>query len=776
MKPLIYILISFFLIVYSADAQITYHNKPVKVTDWRNQTWKYVDLELAIKLKPGIQLNQISQALSHHNATVKNYQDMLGWRWIELPEGSDIFSVITDLEQNPLIEYAVPNQIHELQADPNDPYFAGTNPATYSYQWALRNTGQNPPNGTTDADIDVPEAWNISTGNSNVILAILDSGIPIQNGVLSHADLNDSTKIIVGPDFTGEPDNLSKDLLGHGTHVAGIIGAETNNKWGIAGVAWNCKMLIIQVFVENGNGSDQNFLEGVTYAVDYQINNPGKKVVINYSGGSLASSPTLLTAVQYASTYGVTIVASTGNGGYTSDEYPPIEDTNIKYPAHYSETYSNVIAVGATNHNDNRAIYSDYGPQINMVAPGGYGGTTQTTQDTRDIFSAIPNYTTNRFPSLTNYAYLSGTSMAAPHVTGVVGLMLSLNPNLTPLQIRTILQNTTDKVAGMGGQNFTNQYGYGRINAYNALLELAPEITNPVSCGTFYTGNQVSISWKANTSGRTFEIKLSTDNGATFPTVIASSVTSGTTSYSYNWTVTSVNSGNCKFQIKDVSVSGYINKTVVFGINTPNVLATPANFNLTNVGGHPKLTWDQVPDAAGYYLWRASSQYNPPYTWYRFKTMYPFTNGNPTIDYTDFIVTIGASNPHTMKYKMESFNACSTASAQTVEKTIKYEEFMKIAVREENSPDLPVKFALNQNYPNPFNPSTTIEYHVPRTSKVKLEIYDVLGQLAKILVDESKPAGIYRVHFDASAFASGVYFYRLKAGEFTETKKLLFVK
>jgi hypothetical protein len=154
----------------------------------------------------------------------------------------------------------------------------------------------------------------------------------------------------------------------------------------------------------------------------------------------------------------------------------------------------------------------------------------------------------------------------------------------------------------------------------------------------------------------------------------------------------------------------------------------------------------------------------------------PFTNGDPTVNWTDDLVTIGSSNPHTMKYKMESFNACSTVSVQTAEKSINYQEFMKIAVDEEKSSDLPTRFALNQNYPNPFNPSTTIEYHVPQYSKVKLEIYDVLGRLAKVLVDENKPAGIYRVRFDASAFASGVYFYRIKAGEFTETKKLLFVK
>lgn len=710
-------------------------------------------------------MNQIAGDLTRHNAHVKNQQDLLGWRWIELPEGKDIFSVIADLEKNPLIEQVVPNQIHELHTNPDDPYFAGTSPATYIYQWALKNTTTNPPNDPSfnDADIDAPEAWNISTGDPNVILAILDSGIPIQNGALSHPDLNDANKVILGPDYTGEPDNTVRDEQSHGTHVAGIIGAETNNKYGIAGVAWKCKMLIIQVFNSQGLTTDSSFLAGIAYAVDYQRNHPGKKVVINYSGGSLGPLPTQETAIQYANTYGVPIVVSAGNGADPDGSY-------IKYPAHYSESYSNVIAVGATDHNDVRAAYSDYGPQLNVTAPGGYA---VSGQDARKIWSTIPNYGTAMFPSLTNYAYLSGTSMAAPHVTGVAGLLLSLNINLTASDIRSILQNSADKVASMNGQNFTNEYGYGRINAYKALLEVAPEITNPVSCSTLYPGNVVTVSWKANTANRTFEIRLSTNNGATFPTVVASTVTSGTTTYSYNWTVNSVTSGNCKLQIKDVSSSTYLNKTVVFGINTPNKPAMPANFNVTNSGGHPVLTWSAVPGAAGYYLWRASSEYNPPYTWYRFSTRLPFTSGDPTVSYSDNTVSIGASNPNTMKYKMESFNPCSTASDQTAEKIIMYQEFFK---SRGTAAEIPTSFALLQNYPNPFNPATTIAYELPQDSDVRLVIYDALGREVAVLVKARKAAGYHKVTFDATSLASGVYFYRLEAGEFVQSKKLLLVK
>lgn len=406
---------------------------------WKNQEIEYVQGQIAVILKPGRSKANVQTALDNHRATVVREFDKLGWGLIEIPKSEDIFSLIQELEKNEPVEVAEPNLVDRIQFDPNDPYFSdGT-------QWALKNTGQTPPGGTNDADIDAPEAWNTTMGNPSIIIAILDTGIPMINGALSHQDLNDPNKVILGPDYAGGGDGVT-DWHSHGSHVAGIASAETNNSTGISGVAGSCKVLIIQTFNQAGSGLSEWFRDGVIYAVDN-----GAKV-INYSGGGNASS-TKEQGVQYARDHNVLLVAASGN-------------TNgaIIYPAAYSSSYNIVIAVGATDHNDQRASYSNYGSALNVVAPGGSG--------TSYIFSTTPNYPGYFWEDIVsqNYGYIRGTSQAAPHVSGLAALFLSINSTLLPSQIRDILQQAADKVSGMGGQNFTNEYGYGRIHAYQALL------------------------------------------------------------------------------------------------------------------------------------------------------------------------------------------------------------------------------------------------------------------------------------------------------------------
>jgi serine protease len=456
-------------------AQHQISGKEIKTTIWNNQQVEYVDREIAVKLKKGFSALHIQSTLSQYQASIKQNFDELGWGWIELPAGTDIFPVIDSLKKLPMIDVVEPNLVTRIQIEPNDPYFKGTSPATYRHQWGLHNIGQSPPGGTNDADIDAPEAWDISTGSSNVILAILDTGIPMLSGVLSHPDLDDPNKMMLGPDYIDAPGTPEynegvRDRNGHGTHVAGIAGTETNNGTGIAGVAWNCKLMIIQVFDQNGSGTWQAFYNGVKYAVDYYRNNPSTRIVINYSGGGGASQ-TALDAVIYANTYGVTLVAAAGN-----------HNSSIIYPAAYSTSYSNVLVIGATQYNDVRSSYSNYGPQLNVVAPGGAhdGG---YPVDAGDIFSTMPNYTVtlNGSPYLVtqNYGYLPGTSMAAPHVAGVTALLLSSNPSLTPSQIRNILQLSADD---KGTSGFDNYYGYGRINANKAVCNLyVPQVYSTIS-------------------------------------------------------------------------------------------------------------------------------------------------------------------------------------------------------------------------------------------------------------------------------------------------------
>ncbi len=475
------------------SAQETIGGKLVKTDLWEGQQVEYLEGEIAVILEPGRGKSDVLPILRSYGAYIKSDFDELGWGLIELPATVDVIPLATLLKGNPNIRMAEPNMVVRAGFNPNDPYYQGTSPATYPHQYGLKNTGQNPPGGTSDADIDAPEAWDITMGSSSVILAILDSGIPTDgNNILTHPDLDDSNKFIFGPDYVGDGNGV-KDELGHGTHVTGIAAAESNNGTGIAGVCGDCRVMVIQVFDAFGNGSWSYFYNGVKYAVD------NGAVVINFSGGGNIASSTALEAVEYAYNNNVLIVASSGNN-----------NSYVRWPAAYSSSYSNVIAVGSTQYNDDRASYSNYGTQLNVVAPGGAhdGG---YPVDPGDIYSTMPSYTVyyngSPYNVTKNYGYLPGTSMAAPHVSGSAALMLSIAPSKTPSEIRDVIENTADKVPGMGGQDFTNYYGYGRLNTYKVLASLLPDPpTNFLVENPTHYGNSPKLKWTASAGATSYNV------------------------------------------------------------------------------------------------------------------------------------------------------------------------------------------------------------------------------------------------------------------------------
>ena len=412
---------------------------------WQNREIEYVAGELAVILEPNAKRADVDALLRSLGVTVKHNFNHRGWGLIELPAAVDLLKFAGNLEKRPMIKVAEPNMVDRAHYNPDDTYYDD------GHQYGLHNTGQNPPSGTSDADIDAPEAWEITMGSSSITIAILDSGIPLVSGSLSHPDLNDASKFILGPDYSGTPGNGVKDERGHGTHVAGIAAAETDNDTGIAGVCGDCKVMVIQVFDASGTGAHSYFYNGVIYAVDNGAD------VINYSGGGTPST-TKEDAVDYAESAGVLLVASVDN-----------QDGSIVWPAAYSTSYDNVIAVGATDYDDVRASYSNYGSELNVVAPGGAHDNGYPV-DAGDIYSTMPNYavTLNGSPWYVsqNYGYLPGTSMAAPFVSGLAGLILSVDNSITPSQVRALIEVTADD---KGAAGFDNYYGHGRINAHEAV-------------------------------------------------------------------------------------------------------------------------------------------------------------------------------------------------------------------------------------------------------------------------------------------------------------------
>ncbi len=291
------------------------------------------------------------------------------------------------------------------------------------YEWGLDNTGQT--GGKEDADIDAPEAWEITTGVTETMIAVIDTGVDY-----NHEDLDDGrVRTDIDQDYVNDDDDAMDDHS-HGTHVAGTIAAETNNGVGVAGVMWQAQILPLKVLSNRGSGSSDDVAAAIRYAADQGAD------AINMSLGSRSCSQTIADAVNYAYDKGVVIVAAAGNSG-----------SSIGYPAKHAP----VIAVGATDHNDHKAYFSNYGDELDVVAPG------------VSIFSTVPN---------NGYDAFSGTSMASPHVAGVVGLLLSQRSDLSNGQVREILRQSADDL-GQGG--FDTYYGYGRVNAHQALQAETPD-------------------------------------------------------------------------------------------------------------------------------------------------------------------------------------------------------------------------------------------------------------------------------------------------------------
>jgi subtilisin family serine protease len=333
------------------------------------------------------------------------------------------------------LDYAVHADAATAQSPgiiPNDPGWGS--------QWGL-------------AKIHAPEAWRIVTGTANVVIAILDSGVYPQHpdlaaklwtnpGEISANGLDDDSNGKIDDihgwhffhryyngEYYAEENADIRDDYGHGTHVAGIAAAAANNGIGVAGVAWGAPIMVIKVLDQYGNGWYSDVAAGIIYAADNGAR------VINLSLGGAPDSETLRAAVDYALSKNGLVIAAAGNTGGT-----------VLYPA----AYDPVLAVAAIDANDQRANFSNYGPQIDLTAPG------------VNIYSTW---------YLGNYFTKTGTSMAAPHVAGTAALVWARRPALRAGEVISQLVKTADDIGELGADPYT---GWGRINAYRAVSELEP--------------------------------------------------------------------------------------------------------------------------------------------------------------------------------------------------------------------------------------------------------------------------------------------------------------
>jgi subtilisin family serine protease len=376
---------------------------------------------------------------------------------LHIPARTSLLKTMSDLEKSTDIVYAEPNpsfHIPDYQVKqvsnfntftPNDPNFG--------LQWNMKSSGIN-------------QAWNLSKGNKNLKIAVIDSGVdPNHPDLIENLDkFEDVWNEEKGPDvyknpFTGQTVNYGgKDGNGHGTHVTGIIAATMNNQIGVAGVSGEGVRITPIKATDYAGNTDAAVL---TAAFQRAIDRGVRVINISIGGPANKSTQALVDVIQLALQKNISIVSATGNESSRKEG----AISPITVPA----AYPGVIAVGAYTQFHKVASYSNGGPEIDLVAPGG-GGQSATAAEGQQIFSTWPSYQTYEYFQKrvvsTYYAATSGTSMACPHVTGVVALLLSREPNLTPAQIRGRLIATADDIDALG---FDQASGYGELNAYRAL-------------------------------------------------------------------------------------------------------------------------------------------------------------------------------------------------------------------------------------------------------------------------------------------------------------------
>ncbi len=463
----------------------------------------YKERELLVKFKSGTVTTSSVRAHQAVGASFeKRFTLVPGLEHVKLPQELSVRDAIVQYMSDPDVEYAEPNYLlRPASRRPDDTYFG--------QQWSLENLGAFA-NGTPGADIQATDAWEIHTGDTGMIIAVLDTGIQYNHpdlvgniwtnsGETSCTDGVDNdgngyTDDCSGYDFLNN-DNDPMDDIGHGTHVAGTVGAWGNNGSGVCGVMWRVRLMALKACCDaNGFFTTDAIVQGIGYAAS-----KGAKV-INASFGGTVFQQTILNAISLANNAGVLFVAAAGNEGQNNDLTP-------HYPSSYDR--GNIIAVAATDQNDRRAAFSNYGPNsVDVAAPGVY------------IFSTIPTDA-----SYGILDFMPGTSMATPHVSGLAGLLWSYYTDFNLSQIRSLILNYAENLDTLNGWINTG----GRINAYRALSSLAKPsnlTATPVS------SSEISLSWEDNAAdedGYVIEQKVS---GGSFAAVATTGPDSETHSVS----------------------------------------------------------------------------------------------------------------------------------------------------------------------------------------------------------------------------------------------------
>lgn len=440
----------------------------------------YSEGELIVKYKTKMKNTQKASLKLAYNVESSRSLNLINAEVWEI-EDDLMTQTINLLNNDPNIEYAEPNYtLYAIEGIQGLGVFTSGDPRVDDL-WSLNNEGQT--GGTFDADIDAFEAWGATTGSEEIIIGVIDTGVDwthedlaqnmwINDGEIPGNGIDDDSNGFIddvyGYDFVNNDGNPMDDNY-HGTHVAGTIAAVGDNDIGVAGVNWTAKIMALKFLDAGGSGSTDAAISAIEYSVLMGAH------ITNNSWGGGAFSSALQDAIEAAGDMGQLFVVAAGNDSRNNDTSP-------SYPASYPS--DNILAVASTDHNDNLSGFSNYGVEsVDIGAPG------------TDILSTTPGNA---------YSYLSGTSMASPHVAGVAGLVLSQNPGLLSGESRLIadqvvkarILETADPVPSLNGITATG----ARLNAFIAAAE--PDSINPDPVSDLLAdlpgSNSIGLSWTAS--------------------------------------------------------------------------------------------------------------------------------------------------------------------------------------------------------------------------------------------------------------------------------------
>jgi subtilisin family serine protease len=802
---------------------VNYAFSPAGIND--EKTFYGLNDYLILQFKPNYSRQQVDQINSSKGVDIVSPIDVSGGLTFLAKVNSN--SVLNAMEvansfyEDGLVNYSEPSMyVTNVLCDTvNDPF--------YPMQWSLRNTGSNvptnPPGAIPDADMDVDSAWNVTTGDSTVIIAILDTGVDT-----THPDISR----VIGYDFANMDGNPNDDG-NHGTACAGIAAAIGNNNLGVTGVAYRCKIMPIKII--NSAGSIPGYhvaAFGTIWAYQH-----GAAVLSNSWGFTGGASSLMLNALNDAARFG-----RNGKGSVLCYASGNENTSPMRFPA--ISPLGEMVVVGGVTPCNTRKHPTDgcsgetwgasFGPTLDIVAP------------------CVKIYTTDRvgapgYSSGDYYATFNGTSSATPNAAGVIALIISANPDLTRNEIEAIISLSAEKVGSYSYTtpkeygNWNNEMGYGRINAryslemMNSLFDkVKPEIyhDNPVLPGTETGPRIVSAIITDNNmlaaGPNAPRLYYRVDSGA-FNFVNATTVVQDTFKFTIPGQV--LNSTiNYYFAAQDTAGTPNMNTLPEggSGVNPPG--STPpaqhftyrvGTFHIQQSTTTPKvcpnnstiydtITLSGFPTNALVVdldvKLSVSNRDNADVDLFLFKgalqSELTTDNGGSSDSYVNTIfddeattpITSGTS-PFTGRYRPETpltafdntplngtwvlryTDDAATGFNSSLDEwrlEITYALFMGIT----HTTEIPSKYGLEQNYPNPFNPATVIKYGLPRNSMVKLTLFDITGKEVSVLVNENQQAGTYEFTLDINSMqlSSGVYFYKLQANEFVSVKKMVLIK